>query len=352
MRDESRPIGGAAPSSVWRAPLAWFTVWLLALDLLLRLFQGPIYSIWWLGPIESYRQTADLVLPAGAPVPRIVVFGSSETREAIAPYVLESTLGLQRGEVVNMGVRIARPSDMLEQYRFHRDLIGHAELVLVGLEEWHLNAYTERIPDARFRYRAGLRERATFPVPSILPELLVGYVWTTWDMRSYFFQLASNTALYRTPRGPPQYRDDIGRTVPGEPQPAVPWSPELDRFYASSLLRNYTVWDREARAVSDLAQLTKEDGAALVFVQFPKRRSYLDEAERTFGAAHELWLRTVAASAPGVPYADLRAPESFGLDAADFLDHIHLSHRGSELFTRRFAERLVRTNGRFSAVRS
>lgn len=352
MREEKGQggwVGRLNGTPMPRSSLVWLLLWLVVLDVLLRVFQAPIYNIWSLGPIQSYRQTEALWFAHDAPTPRVVVLGSSEAREAVASIPFEAGLGLRRGEVMNLAVRIARPSDMLEQYLRHRDVLARADIVLVGLEEWHLNAYTERVPDERFRYRATFRERALFPVPSVVPELLLGYVWATWDMRRYFFQLGSNRLLQGSFSGLPHYLDDIGRTVPGEPQARVPWSPELDRFYASSLFRNYTLWGREMKAVSELARVIREDGAAMVLIQFPKRRSYLDQVEATYGRERALWLETVARIAPDVSYVDLRAPEPFGLQPSDFLDHIHVSHDGSALFSRRLGERMRSASGRIRA---
>lgn len=311
----------------------WLVVWLVLLDVGLRLNVESIYAIWSRGPIGAFVETEALVFPNAGTRPRIVFFGASEMREAVAPFPLADTLRVPRESIVNAGIVLARPSDWLDVYSRHSDAIDRADLVVLDLEEWHLNAYTERIPTARLRMRSGLVERVSFPLRSIVPELALGYIWSLWDLRRYFFQLASNSVLYGTPRGLPHFRDDMGRTVPGIGQTSVPWSPALDRYYADSLLRDWIVWPDEVAALRQLTGALRAGGTRVLFVQLPKRRTYLDVLEAGYADRRALWLDLLRREIPDFELNDLRAPEPWGLGAEDFLDHIHLSHDGSRKFS-------------------
>ncbi|MCA9537262.1 MAG: hypothetical protein KC620_00155, partial [Myxococcales bacterium] len=80
---------------------------------------------------------AQVIEPAEAP--QVVLLGSSRVRDAVPPRALEAALGLPRGAVLNLGLTSGTPLDALTLYRRHRDKLGRARVLLLGVEDWYLN---------------------------------------------------------------------------------------------------------------------------------------------------------------------------------------------------------------------
>src|SRR5690606_19064114 len=89
--------------------------------------------------------------------PRILFFGNSRTRDAIAPRLVEAHLGLPEGAVLNLGLTRGTAFDAEVLYRRNRAFLADAEVAFFGVDVIQLDGHLES--NERVRRFSTLRDR-------------------------------------------------------------------------------------------------------------------------------------------------------------------------------------------------
>ncbi len=325
--------------------LAWLRSakgFLLAVGLLLAFELGVARQRWWWTCAPSSPSAAlevveqALIAPARRPI--IVIMGSSRHRGGLLPRRMEERLSLPEGSILNLSIPMGTPFDALTLYRRNREKLSRARLLIVGLDDWDLNA---SLPlNDRDRRFATLRERLALYDRRQIPGLLLGWAWRTYDANGpirFFFR----DFILGGKRTPPVA--DEGR-MNWERKPEVLVGPDdievtkdLDPFYW-----NYTPATGRLKQLDLLIQLAREDGVQVMALRLPMRASYTKLARARHGPAYASFLQALA----GIRGARVQVYESgsdIGIPDRHFQDYGHLTRLGSEAMSDRLADLLRAT---------
>ncbi|MHC4798737.1 MAG: hypothetical protein ACYTF1_19035, partial [Planctomycetota bacterium] len=118
--------------------------------------------------------------------PAVLIFGSSRTRGAFLPTIMEQQMGFERGQVLNFGMGgdgVTRVFDALKIYQRNRDILGKANIMIIELDSGQFNSIPPT--NERFRYlmsffdwleykgeaRLSLLRSCVFKLPDVFPYI-------------------------------------------------------------------------------------------------------------------------------------------------------------------------------------
>lgn len=342
-----RPPSSTSSSEPWAGSLSlsglrpWGALLALVLVATFDLFVARGDWVWRWSPLTdggSFSALDERVLP-NVSSPEIVVFGSSRTRDAVPPRELEAQMGLRNGAVINLSLGAGTPSDALWLYRRHRDRLRTARVLVMGVNDWYFNSNMP--PNERDRRFATAQERFEGFGRWHVPELLLGRVWRTVDVRQNLkFRLAR---LGRAEMPPPLAED--GRATWRTTESLDARGPEFADAgrEAAKFLENFEFGGIRSRHLRDLIALAREDGMRVVLVEFPLRHRYLERAEgefrESFGRYREA-LQDLHDPAGGVTVRVFGRAADLGIDETLLYDYGHLTPLGAREFLPHLAELL------------
>lgn len=273
------------------------------------------------------------------PAPTVLVMGSSRTRDAVAPRVLEEAMHLPEGEVVNVALSHGTPTDALRMYTRHREKLSAAKVLVLGLEDWHVNAGFP--PTDRQRRYATLEARWSDFAPTHRPSLIAGWLWRTYDARKPLRRWlltplkGRGRAVKLAEDGRMIWRDRRGETGPEEV--------DVSRMGKTA----YGHWQHtrvQIEAIEALAEMARADDTRLVLFQSPWRDAYVDWVLAHHREAFEAYKATVAA----LPLDKIlfERASALGMAEVDFYDYGHPAPRGARRISELLGERLSRAPGR------
>ncbi|MFN3202877.1 MAG: hypothetical protein ACE366_31080 [Bradymonadia bacterium] len=262
---------------------------------------------------------------AQRPTPKVLVMGSSRPRDAVAPDVVAQAMGLPAGAVMNVALAQGTPRDALAMYTRHRGRLSGAEVLLLGLDDWQLNAGYPPLDRAMRAY--GLSERLQGHAMIHQPKLIAGWVWKTYDIRRPLRRMLSS--LHQTQNHDVKLASD-GRIVRKSKGPKGPETFDV----AASGRRYLKHWQLNTLAiehVQTLKRMTEEDGVQLLIFEAPLRDRYVDWVEQHRPQAWGEY-REALASLSIDGHLEPRA-SAFGLMPTDFYDYGHVTPHGAEVFS-------------------
>ena len=258
--------------------------------------------------------------------PRVLVLGSSRIRDAVLPETLEYELGLERGDVLNLGTTAGTPFDALTLVRRHPKLIENVELAIVGVEDWYVDGtYPHNERDMRY---ASMSERLAYPTRV---QLLTGLLWHTYG---------ANTAIRRWLRR-------LGRPGPDVellPDGRFSWrtgdtSDEDPPDRADQLFATYEPATHRLDQLAQLVQILEQAGAAVAIVQVPLHPAYSARMAEKYPQVRRDLMRLLE-SRRGHAEVRLWGAEPGVLTVEDFYDYGHLYDAGARTFSTRLARDL------------
>lgn len=258
------------------------------------------------------------------PKPEVLIFGSSRARSAFLPTLMEEQMGLQRGQVLNLGMGGARPFDHLKIYERNREILAKASTVIIEVDA---EQFGTLLPNDRFRYlmgwsdwlaykdaRLSLTRSFLFRLPDAFPYLRI-YVkhWLTEGRTpgAIGIDKYGRLALVRI-------ADDYDENISRE---------ETVRYVMDLLYKDYEYSDISERYLVKLVRLAKEDGAKVYLVHMPLPENYITMLKRHHRNPYGQFTKNVSRAVVGL--ADVvqfwEIPAEVGLSVQDFCDIEHLN---------------------------
>jgi hypothetical protein len=260
-------------------------------------------------------------------------------RDAIAVHDLEARLGMATGDVLNLAVSGGRPSDARSLYTRFVDRTADARILVVGVEDWQFNAGFPTFPELRFRERASVVDRLTFPVAAELPDLTLGEIWHLWDVRYDLRARMDDVVLRKGIWTEPVIVDGLGRLQVVASGPAPDQGPDTDPPTARQFLSPYAFWRYELDELTRLVDEANARGTRTVLVRLPLRPSYSAAVTTLYAESEQTWLGELRNR--GLEVADLKDPGPWEIGPDDWLDYGHLNAAGSQHFTAKFGDWLA-----------
>lgn len=272
---------------------------------------------------------------------RVVAFGSSRIRDAIAPRRVERTTELPPGSVYNLGITSGSLSDALYFVRRNPQMLTRRTVAVVGLEYFYFAGnFTTHVTD-RDRQNATLHDRLVVFDWNRAEQLrlLGGYLFRFYDARNV--ARAVVMSILTGVRTPIVMGED-GQIYPGT-KPRVIVGPQAlttspaQRLYVPKPSDDPSV--RDAHRVELMAALQSAGTEILIWLP-PHRRAYLDTLERDYPYVLEAW---GAASRP--PFAGFErvftpSAAEAGLEEIDLRDYGHAAELGKRKLSDWLARRI------------
>lgn len=272
---------------------------------------------------------------------RIVFLGDSCMRDAFDPIQVENELGLERGQVLNLGVTGGTPFDCELLWREARPQLEGPDVVVVGLEDHH---FGPRTPTDIEQHHASLAERLHDFGGETRMQLLAASAWETFAARD-LLEKQVQTAVRGTDRSLPigtdgrvEWRkpEEVRESGPADHDP----EPRLTELFGPMReLRESEgspLSDRALQPIDRLIEsiLRDERPLRLVVLRLPRRPSFETASRENFSqefAAVRHALDQLQGAYPRALVIDgARHPDALGsLDETDFYDWGHATGSGS-----------------------
>ena len=253
--------------------------------------------------------------------PKIAILGSSRSMFGITPTVVEEQLGLPVNSCVNCSVISGSPTHALEVYTRNRDKLGQAQVVILGLDEWHLNGgnsglsftdWLDRLLPLRARFRTGLSNLLVSL--DLCKPITLGLV------------VDENNQAWT------------------EPKLDIYVCPEAKHCQniIHSYYHDFAISPALVAPIRKLAGLVGEDGGRLVLLQMCNSRPYRRELLQLYPTQYHQHVEAVRALARelAVPFYLFEDPSECGLEDSSFSDAVHLRPTGAKDFSRYLAQRI------------
>lgn len=278
--------------------------------------------------------------------PKILLMGSSRVRDALAPRVVEKELGLEEGDVLNLGLTFGTPWDTIKIYERNRERLSSAKLAFFGVEPFQFNHYDD---DSERVSRLGtLHERLEYFHGHKRIRKTLGYFWRALDAGPALDRFVKS---WWKGRPSPPISDD-GRIDWRTPEDNVR---AAHRDAARDARRYFRSWrtDRwRQHQLRHLIRMLEADGMEVVVFQVPARDEYWDYVYEHYVRRLEYYIRSVRRAASGYPqWWSWRATEE-GYHHHSFYDYGHMRDHAAVRYSRRFARRIRRSFGRYLGLPS
>ena len=285
------------------------------------------------------QETIETELIPTVEVPVIVVLGNSRIMSMISPRILEQSLGLPSGTVVNAAITEGNPYDCLNMYRRNRRRFSQARLVIVGLDGWTVVGRTPG--HERVRRYATLRDRVTLFRGHTRLSLVAGYFWRTLDAHKAIARFL--ISFVRPPKTTRIIADGRSRWNPfqtlSDRGPAALDDPEGDarRFY-----RRFEPGYASVAPLRKLLELADEDEVDVLFCRPPLRDEFLSAVETHWPMSEEQ-LHSLKDAMGEAGRHRLRihvygGAQDISLPQDYFYDYGHLLPIGAHYMSRHFAQ--------------
>ena len=264
------------------------------------------------------------------PDARILILGTSRARGAFLPTVMESKLGLERGQVVNLAIGGVHVQESAWLYDQARKTLSHARTLVLQVDPFSFSG-SRPITDRQCEWMSW-SDRAA-----------LGGLRAAQAFACGVFQLQHRRPLLRwwittwlgKHRAPAQVElDRYGRAamvriaddhVPEE------FSPERFRYWLDYYYRGFVWSPVYERHFLDLVRLARADGVEVIVVHLPVVPGYLDAARALPGRPYQQFEERLPALVDGLARVQIwERPEELGLRFRDFRDWGHLNTPGAE----------------------
>jgi len=282
------------------------------------------------------------------PDPAAFVTGSSLMGTALAPRPVEEYAGTDGSPIVNIAIDGGVASDFLWSFAAFEGQIQNGDLLVIAVEPRSLDNKKSAIPGQpnRFRRYASLKQRlATGDLKQKL-DLLVGWVWRTWDvrgqMRGYIDQIVTERRLTRSAATV----DPIGRHIPGGTPKSGLTEAEITA-HAHQLGGYRFVRGVQFDALVDLVRSAESHGLEVILVLPPATAIWHREVRVALGPEWQKWIDAVeeatGKNVETVPFDDPRCADY----KQCFVDYGHMNETGSVAYSEAF---FVWLSGKFPEI--
>ena len=324
----------------------WGLVVCIALLLLVELLVARSEWLWNrmphsdVGVVDVLENSVLKPAEAAGRRPRIIFFGNSRTRDAVAPRLVEEHLGLPEGAVLNLGLTRGTAFDAEVLYRRNRDFLRDADVAFFGVDVIQLDGHLDS--NERVRRFSTLGDRLRRFEGEERLALLAGWVWRTYDARDALRRWATSF-WKKMPEG-----------LPLSPDGRVEWRTEAinraasRRSMSSYARQHFKDYQRDPGRRENLrrfVELLESDGIEVVILQVPVRDAYASASRlRYFDAMsdYEDDVNRVVGDRPSLRWWDATFA---GLTRRDYYDYGHVRDEGARRLSRELADWIAHRYG-------
>jgi hypothetical protein len=270
--------------------------------------------------------------------PSIVIFGNSIMRNALSDNVLADELGIEQAAVVNLSISSGVAHDFTHQFDTFLQDGGNLKLVVVSMDprSFDVGQSSPGI-QARFRKSASLEERLLITNFKTRTDLIVGWLWRTWDARYQSASYAHGVLFNRKFSSQTPVVDDLGRWDVVKPSFQTSEQEIFER--ADKDFAEYSYFDGvNMNAFEQLVRSAADRDAEVLLLQYPVTDLYIGRAQKMAGAELDKFYSAVA------DIADIPVNRvGFTLDDCPttetcYTDYGHMNEAGSAIYSKRLAD--------------
>lgn len=293
----------------------------------------------------DYKRTFEASIssePKVAPV--IAAVGSSRTQYAIIPASIENRLGLQRGQVTNLGFSAGTPQDYVNLYEKYPSAFENLDVLLVEVGAYSYN-WTVLISgerNDRFRRYSSLSDRFAVPDISKKIDYAAGVVLRSWDARALLRVVLKRIGSLQDPikvtsnsGGQIDVQDLSERGA--DPQEAIEQPHKWDFL-------DYKFSEYQLEKIIKFVRTAQNSGVSVILVEPPLSPFFVDEVDEHYSTEDKMWRNRVSESV-GLPIISIERSQSVCSDWRDcYFDYGHMNPIGAESFSLAIADYLTANN--------
>ena len=263
------------------------------------------------------------------------VFGDSQSIDALRPDIMADELGVAADQIFNFSVTGGKPTDIAYTYHQYIDRLPNLKRILLVVNEHQLNS-VDSAQDPKFKFHASLGERWQAINKDNYGELLTGWVFRSFGMRSEWVKLVERYRSGELPVNPPPY--------PGGIEPLT-WSPPTDRtaeFAQTVADRWFKGWQLDgvyAATFDTLVRDIRSDHIALTIVQLPRADLFEQVIDTDYAAEQQTYFDHIESTAAANSVEFTIMGEALPLTLDFFRDTNHVNPQGAEAISRYAADR-------------
>ncbi|MEX1028546.1 MAG: hypothetical protein WDZ91_00695 [Paenibacillaceae bacterium] len=264
------------------------------------------------------------------------ILGDSQSLDAFRPDMMADELGMEDEQVFNFSVTGGKPTDIAYTYRQYIERLPNLQHIILVVNEHQFNN-ADSAKDPKFKFHATLRQRIQAMDRDNYGELLTGWVFRSFGMRTEWQSLVGRYRSGELPVNPAAF--------PGGIQPMT-WSAPADRtadFAMQVADRWFKDWQMDGVYTHTFDQLVSDihdDGIELTIVQLPRTDLFEQQVRSKYAAEQQAYfdhIRSIA-SASSVEFTVMDAITT-GVTIDSFRDTNHVNPHGAEQLSRYAADR-------------
>ncbi|ATW24521.1 hypothetical protein [Candidatus Formimonas warabiya] len=172
--------------NIFRKSFFWFLIFLMAFEFLI----ARNLAFYGLAPTSSVGQISSLLKifdRQDKEKIRWLVLGDSQSRDAIRPTLVARELGQDPGSIFNLSINAGKPTDFEYLLRQVVPRLPNLQGVIITVNEHYFDRKDVQY-DPKFRFIAGLGDRAAVPGPERKADLVLSWLSYTYGMRLQWWE--------------------------------------------------------------------------------------------------------------------------------------------------------------------
>jgi len=290
---------------------------------------------------QSQRLLTVTGLALGDSDPSIVIFGNSILRNAVSSNVLADELGIGRADVVNLSVSSGVAHDFTHQYDTYVQDGRNLKLVVIGIDPRAFDVGQSN-PELqpRFREAASFDERLMITDVKTRTDLIIGWLWRSWDARYQSASYAHELLFTRKISDQLPVVDDLGRWDMVSPNFRTSEQEIID--LADKDGSEYSYFDGvNMNALRELVRSAADRDVEVLLLQYPVTDLYFDHFEKTAGIELQKFYSAVAEITGSSVVTVEHGLNSCPTIDSCYTDYGHMSAAGSTNYSKQVAALIV-----------
>jgi len=269
---------------------------------------------------------------------KVAIFGDSQSMDALRPELLAEQSSYEQAQLFNFSISGGSAYDLEQVYQQYASALTELESAIVVVGEHQFNE-SRTVEDIKFKYFAGLRDRLQVMNRDNYGELLLGYVFKSYGMRTEWTMMIDKYQAGELRSEVPVHAGGL---------PPVTWSPRQSRTeeYAQETadrwFEHFEMGGLRSAGFASLIQDLREQDIDVTVIQLP-RHEWFEQAIRDNYATEQQQYRQFLQQVTDQYGAKLWLMSNEGLALeTHFRDTNHVNEEGARLVSRQVAERLLR----------
>ncbi|WP_027415552.1 hypothetical protein [Aneurinibacillus terranovensis] len=310
----------------WMRGLIWALLLLVLSEIFI--FRNP--AIYGAIPASSVGQITDLekrLARQDRAKIKMVIFGDSQSMDALRPPMLAKRYGLKPDEMFNLSVSGGKPVDMLRLYEKVMDTLPNVKYAILAVNEHQLNN-RNYLDDTKFRYNATLLERLETPGFTNKADLAFGWLLYSYGMRGVWTQMLPLYLKGQLPQPPDDHYAYRWGLPPVEKIERNHIGPAYSKVVADRWMANYQVEGPQTTAFEKVLAGLSSRGIKWTILQLPRTPEFERLMKETYGPQQKAFRDLEARLAQQYGEKFVVIPPVLGDEY--FRDANHVNKRGAE----------------------